>query len=174
MKHRRTNWAYVLCPRQAITRKIWPGLCRCCNSLRMDSSLPNSSATTRARGTASSRYRWIFSISIRAQGRKTRGRGDTEMGRRGTGRTRIKQEKRIMRMPWNKKRKQFPLVGVIAAGIGAWLALGTLNRLRIIRQNRFRDCVVMITGGSRGLGLQMARLLAEEGAKLVLLARNAP
>ena len=32
--------------------------------------------------------------------------------------------------------------------------------------------VVIITGGSRGLGLLMARQLRKEGARLVLLARN--
>ncbi len=35
----------------------------------------------------------------------------------------------------------------------------------------FRDKVVIITGGSRGLGLLMARELAAEGAQLILLAR---
>ncbi|MHA3769981.1 SDR family NAD(P)-dependent oxidoreductase [Verrucomicrobiota bacterium sgz303538] len=36
----------------------------------------------------------------------------------------------------------------------------------------FRDRVVVITGGSRGLGLALARHYAEEGANLVLLARS--
>lgn len=37
----------------------------------------------------------------------------------------------------------------------------------------FRDKVVLITGGSRGLGLALARQLAGEGAHLAILARNA-
>lgn len=37
----------------------------------------------------------------------------------------------------------------------------------------FRGRVVVITGGSRGLGLLLARELAREGARLVLLARDA-
>ena len=36
----------------------------------------------------------------------------------------------------------------------------------------FRDKVVLITGGSRGLGLAIARLLRAEGASLALLARD--
>lgn len=36
----------------------------------------------------------------------------------------------------------------------------------------FRDKVVVITGGSRGLGLAIARQLAREGARLALLARD--
>jgi len=37
---------------------------------------------------------------------------------------------------------------------------------------RFGDKVVVITGGSRGLGLVMARRLAREGARLALIARD--
>lgn len=57
-----------------------------------------------------------------------------------------------------------------AAGAAALFALrnGVRNRHAISFDGR----VVVITGGSRGLGLVMARQLAAEGAKLVLLARN--
>ncbi len=37
----------------------------------------------------------------------------------------------------------------------------------------FRDKSILITGGSRGLGLTMARLFAEEGARLTIVGRNA-
>jgi len=53
-----------------------------------------------------------------------------------------------------------------AAVIGGHLA--TRHRHRISFANR----VVIITGGSRGLGLVMARQLAREGARLALLARD--
>lgn len=64
-----------------------------------------------------------------------------------------------------------------------WWALvalaGTLAGLAVLRQlrspvERFRDRVVVITGGSRGLGLALAREFASEGARLFLLARSAP
>ena len=59
-------------------------------------------------------------------------------------------------------------IGVVAAaGLGVALAR---------RWSRptfsFRDRAVVITGGSRGLGLEMARLLAREGASLALIARD--
>lgn len=61
----------------------------------------------------------------------------------------------------------------------SWAALGAgavfLGR-RVVRGRRrigFADSVVVITGGSRGLGLAIARELAPEGARLVLLARDA-
>jgi NAD(P)-dependent dehydrogenase (short-subunit alcohol dehydrogenase family) len=59
----------------------------------------------------------------------------------------------------------------LAAGLGAAIIGGRL--LRRGRAISFRDRVVVITGGSRGLGLVMARLLVDEGARVVLLARDA-
>jgi len=53
--------------------------------------------------------------------------------------------------------------------LAAW-ALGRALRAR--RSISFRDRVVVISGGSRGLGLVMARRLASEGARLVLLGRT--
>lgn len=59
--------------------------------------------------------------------------------------------------------------GIVLAGA----ALAALRwRLRRRRYYDFRGRVVVITGGSRGLGLVLARHLAGEQARLVLLARN--
>lgn len=60
-----------------------------------------------------------------------------------------------------------------------WLTLGAgaLLAARAIYRNLtaydFNGKTVLITGGSRGLGLVMARQLAKEGARLVLCARDA-
>lgn len=43
---------------------------------------------------------------------------------------------------------------------------------RMIKRERVKDKVVLITGGSRGLGLAIARVLTEKGAKLALCARS--
>src|SRR5262245_12477494 len=55
--------------------------------------------------------------------------------------------------------------GAIGALVGRQLARGT-------RRIDFTGRVVVITGGSRGLGLVLARKMAAEGARLCLLARN--
>lgn len=54
--------------------------------------------------------------------------------------------------------------GACAAGLGLWL----LRR----QHPDFDDASVLITGGSRGLGLTLARHFAREGARLTLLARD--
>lgn len=56
--------------------------------------------------------------------------------------------------------------------LGAWWVGSMLARQR--RKIDFNSKVVVITGGSRGLGLEMARRLAQEGARLAILARNEP
>ncbi|AQG80280.1 SDR family NAD(P)-dependent oxidoreductase [Spirosoma montaniterrae] len=57
------------------------------------------------------------------------------------------------------------------AGIGAW----TLTKAFLAQKRRidFNEKTVIITGGSRGLGLEMARLLAREGANVAICARDA-
>jgi hypothetical protein len=55
-------------------------------------------------------------------------------------------------------------------GVGAFLAARALWRSR--RAYSFRDKTVLITGGSRGLGLVLAREFAQEGAYLALCARD--
>src|SRR5690348_8626410 len=57
-----------------------------------------------------------------------------------------------------------------ALGAGAFFAARSL--LRQINAYSFRDRVVLITGGSRGLGLLIARELAREGARLAICARD--
>lgn len=59
------------------------------------------------------------------------------------------------------------LAGVAVAGVLASQAL------RIHRRWDFRRRVALVTGGSRGLGLVLARQLAKEGARVVILARDA-
>ncbi|MEA2574726.1 MAG: hypothetical protein QOH93_2024 [Chloroflexia bacterium] len=61
------------------------------------------------------------------------------------------------------------LATALAAGAGAAVAA---NIRKKGSQYTFMDKSVVITGGSRGLGLIMARLLADEGARVTLLARN--
>lgn len=61
------------------------------------------------------------------------------------------------------------LVGMLA-GAGAALMAARVARAR--RAIDFGGRVVVITGGSRGLGLVLARQLAAEGARLCLLARD--
>ncbi|WP_026262441.1 SDR family NAD(P)-dependent oxidoreductase [Spirosoma panaciterrae] len=56
------------------------------------------------------------------------------------------------------------------AGIGAWAAVKA--GLARHRKMDFRGKTVVITGGSRGLGLEMARILAQEGANLAICARD--
>lgn len=56
----------------------------------------------------------------------------------------------------------------LTAGLGTSLALATRWRNRM----DFKNASVVITGGSRGLGLAMARHFADEGARLTLLARD--
>ncbi len=55
-----------------------------------------------------------------------------------------------------------------AAGLGA----GALAAMTLRRGLDLRGRVVVITGGSRGLGLVLARRFADEGARLALLARD--
>src|SRR5215216_7259991 len=57
-----------------------------------------------------------------------------------------------------------------AAGAGAGLVIRAL--MRKASEYSMRGRVVLITGGSRGLGLVMARELAREGARIAICARD--
>lgn len=68
------------------------------------------------------------------------------------------------------KGKTWKWTALTLTGLGAVVALQTTRRRA--RRLDFKNQVVLITGGSRGLGLVMARQLAAEGARLALLARD--
>jgi len=70
----------------------------------------------------------------------------------------------------NEKTDNSWLVGGII-GAGALIALTVWRKKQ--KEFQFRDKVVLITGGSRGLGLVLARQFADEAAKLAICARDA-
>jgi short-subunit dehydrogenase len=64
-----------------------------------------------------------------------------------------------------------------AAAVGAGFGVSTLAGLALwslyeSRKFNLRDRIVVITGGSRGLGLALARVFLSRGAKVALLARD--
>jgi NAD(P)-dependent dehydrogenase (short-subunit alcohol dehydrogenase family) len=61
-------------------------------------------------------------------------------------------------------------VAIGAAALGAFMAARSWQQRR--RAFDFAGQSVLITGGSRGLGLVLARQLADEGARLTLVARD--
>jgi NAD(P)-dependent dehydrogenase (short-subunit alcohol dehydrogenase family) len=63
-----------------------------------------------------------------------------------------------------------PLIIGAAVGIGALSALAAWKNAR--RRFDFKNKVVLITGGSRGLGLVLAREFASEGARIAICARD--
>jgi NAD(P)-dependent dehydrogenase (short-subunit alcohol dehydrogenase family) len=62
------------------------------------------------------------------------------------------------------------VLGIAAGAATVAIAAARVSRARLAIS--FDDRVVVITGGSRGLGLVMARMFADEGAKVALLARD--
>lgn len=70
----------------------------------------------------------------------------------------------VLRALLRRGLQSTPLIGV------AGFLLGVRARERLIS---FRGRVVVITGGSRGLGLVLARNFAKEGARIALCSRNA-
>ncbi len=59
---------------------------------------------------------------------------------------------------------------VLGASAGAAVLLSLVRQAG--RRMNFKDASVVITGGSRGLGLELARIFAAEGARITLIARN--
>src|SRR5947209_304880 len=70
-------------------------------------------------------------------------------------------------MKINKAQETALAAGALTVG-AALISRG----LRAIRRISFRDRSVLITGGSRGFGLQMARQFGVEGARVLLAARD--
>ncbi|MCY7375817.1 MAG: SDR family oxidoreductase [Pyrinomonadaceae bacterium] len=68
----------------------------------------------------------------------------------------------------NRNENNWLIGGII--GVGALTALTVWGRKR--RQIDFANKVVLITGGSRGLGLVLARQFADAGAKVAICARD--
>ena len=64
--------------------------------------------------------------------------------------------------------KHLTKFGLIAGVAGAVIATMAVRRSKF----SFRNQSVLITGGSRGLGLLIARLLAKEGARLTIVGRD--
>ncbi len=67
-------------------------------------------------------------------------------------------------------KNQLSNLQILAAGAG--LALAGYAIYRQIAKYNLRDKVVVVTGGSRGLGLEISRALIAKGAKVVLCARS--
>lgn len=85
---------------------------------------------------------------------------------------RIGQRLGLRRAGWRIGRVDVNRPTAIAVGAGV-AALGAIWLARRVSRYSFAGKVAVIAGGSRGLGLVLARRLAREGASVVLLARDA-
>ena len=73
----------------------------------------------------------------------------------------------------SKKQKKLSAASAIGLVAGAWAAYRVWAWAQKQSAPRFAGATVVVTGGSRGLGLVLAREFAKEGARLALIARNA-
>jgi NAD(P)-dependent dehydrogenase (short-subunit alcohol dehydrogenase family) len=74
-----------------------------------------------------------------------------------------------------EKRAQSQIGPIVAASVAAAAAGFLVNRMmkaREVRHFNLAGRVVLVTGGSRGLGLVLARELVAEGARIVICARD--
>src|SRR5690349_10588804 len=70
-------------------------------------------------------------------------------------------------------KRPFRLSPVAAMGLAGAAILAARHAIGEVRRRRvFQGKHVLVTGGSRGLGLELARQLAAHGARLSLLARD--
>ncbi len=67
-------------------------------------------------------------------------------------------------------KRRHNILSIAAGVIGVGATISAI--VKQLRETSFRDKVVLITGGSRGLGLEIARVFAQEGATLALVARD--
>src|SRR5205809_806553 len=70
----------------------------------------------------------------------------------------------------SRAASEHPLITAAAIAFGA--AFAARRTLRFRRRIDFAEKVVLITGGSRGLGLLLARRFGAEGAKVVICSRD--
>ena len=68
------------------------------------------------------------------------------------------------------RTKDYKAIAVVAGSIG--LVAGACAAIRLKRHISLKDKVVLITGGSRGLGLVLAREAARQGASVAVCARD--
>src|SRR5690348_1208602 len=92
--------------------------------------------------------------------------------------TRVEEQEGLLRQVGRRMRKRANQAawiaggGVVATGAVAGLAGWMLWKRGLGRREDMSGKVVLITGASRGLGLQMAREFAEQGARLAICARE--
>lgn len=75
-------------------------------------------------------------------------------------------------VPRAPRRARSNLPWVVKLTLAGAVAATAVYRTQQRRRMNFNGATVLISGGSRGLGLELARAFAEEGANLVLLARD--